>query len=458
MTDNNRNASDAARLRAMFACGTLLGACLGFAAGHVFVWTRVTSANRDAAWLSHDAEGLHDLRSVGEPGFPGSEGLAQLAAPRDAPRSFFAGNARRLVSSPPVDMTAAQRPIRVTTELSATGEEPENLPQAAQAAPIDAETKYREQITRSIIAQEIPHASAQEQDVWFDVLHGLDASDVKGILRMRKHVGGAPGGMAVAPGRALAPLSSLPALPATPQQPVTATALADTRECLRRVRNIRLHNLCNAETAGYQRLVPVMSDAGSGSGADNSGSSGIAHGELRVRLARIEPSLILGEFHQTGHALDIAIEGPGFLQVRQNGRTRLTRSGRLMIDDDRHLALATTSEPWRLDPPIIVPEEARSLTIDLDGRVTVRNGDSEDETELGTIPLMAVLDPSGMRYAGDGLFEATRSSGPGYRLTRGVALRQFGLERLSRTVIRDERNALAREEQLIEQLERAAGD
>ncbi len=458
---NNQNTSDSTRLRAMFACGTVLGACLGFATGHVFVWTRVTSADRDAPWVSsRDEKGLNGPPSFGETGLPGSGHLAE----GDAPRPFFARDARRLVPAPPADMTAAQRSIRVTTELAATGEEPDNLPHAPQAAPIDAETRYREQVTRSIIAQEIPDASAQEQDVWFDVLRGLDASDVKGILRMRKHVGGAAGGIAAVPGHTLPPLNALPEPATTPQQPATAAAWAETLDCLRRVRDLRLHNLCNADTAGFQRLVPVLSDIGSDDshGNDLRGSDGATHGTHGVRLARIERSLIPGEFHNTGRALDVAIEGPGFLLVRRNGQTRLTRSGRLMIDDERHLALAATSEPWRLDPPIIVPEDARSLTIDLDGRVTVRRAGSEEgtELELGTIRLVTVLDPSALRYAGDGLFEPTRGSGPAYRPHEAAesTLRQFGLERLSRTTIRDERNALAREAQLIEQLERAAGD
>src|SRR5690606_31050188 len=116
-----------------------------------------------------------------------------------------------------------------------------------------------------------------------------------------------------------------------------------------------------------------------------------------------------------------------FLQVARNDQRRLTRSGRLTVDDERHLALASTSQSWRLEPPIIVPEHAGSLTIDAGGRVTAQGGDSSDETELGTIELVSVLDPSAMRYVGEGLFATTPASGPAHRVAEGGSLRQHGI-------------------------------
>jgi len=431
----------------LFACGTVLGVCLGFAAGHVFVWSRVDSADRNDGWASSwEPHVGQDVPSLSGTGLPMSEDPAPLAGSPEVPRPFHADSARRLYPSPPADAQEPRHSVRVTAELSASDREPHGLANPSQAAPIDEETRYREEVTRSIIAQEMPQASAQEQDVWFDVLRGLDAADVKGILRMRKHVGGEEGRIVVGT-PALGPEPGpLPGnRPQRLERPADHRAWERTVNCLRRVRAVRLQNLCNAETAGYQRLVPVLMDMGQSAGA------------FGVRLMGVEHRITPGEFHPTGRPLDMAIEGHGFLQVRRNDEVRLTRNGRLTIDDERHLALATMSQTWRLEPPIIVPEDAGSLTIDADGRVTVHGVESDEETELGTIRLMTVLDPAGMRYLGEGLFEVTPGSGPPHRLSEGGALRQYGVERLSQTAVREEIVALEREERLINELQPPAG-
>lgn len=419
----------------LFVCGTVLGVCLGFAAGHLSVWSRVQPAEQDEQWASLD-----------ESNQPVRESAAHNPHLIDRPQPFYPESARRLHPPRSREVGRQRQPVRMATEMSATATEPEGLANPSQATPIDEETSYRERVTRSIIAQEMPHASAQELDVWFDVLRGLDPGDVKGILRMRKHVGGGGGkAIAGAPQRIPDPGDWPGSPPSIKQASPTGSPWKSTIDCLAHVRDLRLHNLCNAETAGYQLQVPVLHDVSPHDGA------------LGTRLLRVEHCFAPGEFHKTGRPLDVAIDGHGFLQVKWHDETRLTRNGRLTIDDERHLALATSSKSWRLEPAIVVPEEAGSLTIDADGRVAICSIDSKEETQIGSITLMTVLDPSRLSYDREGLFAVTAASGQPHRLTEGGSLRQFGVERLSQTVIQEQLEALEREDRLVKELQPPPG-
>ena len=42
---------------------------------------------------------------------------------------------------------------------------------------------------RTIIEEELPDATPEEREIWCDVLQGLGADDIKGILRMKKSIG-----------------------------------------------------------------------------------------------------------------------------------------------------------------------------------------------------------------------------------------------------------------------------
>ncbi|MGD9858103.1 MAG: hypothetical protein AB7U20_24420 [Planctomycetaceae bacterium] len=441
---DNRNDSGSTAGRVLFVCGAVLGVCLGLAAGHITIWSRAKSAPSEEssgwAWAADDA---YRVPSLGTPDLFDRTMLGTPPSPAAAPEPFFARAARRLNTPPPIDVSVPPSAIRVATESTSTSvTTPDTLPESVPAAPIDEQTRFQEQLTRSIIAQEMPHASAQELEVWFDVLRGLDAADVKGILRMREHVGSRQGGSVAVPGRLRNPFESFadgPQPDATPNAPNSWQA---TLDCLRELRDIRLHNLCNADTIGFQRLEPQLYDVG---------GDGVHWG---VRLMRAERIIAKGDFHETGRALDVAINGPGFLQVRGEGETRLTRCGRFLIDPQRRLALATTSQPWRLDPLIVVPEDAATLTIDAAGRVTARSHGSHDQIDLGTIPIISVLDPAGLQYHGEGLFSSTVASGAPYRLAGGSTLKQFGVERPSQTAMRDELAAFKQEERMIERLER----
>ncbi|MBX3436101.1 MAG: hypothetical protein KF861_01330 [Planctomycetaceae bacterium] len=440
---NQRKDSAPAPDQALFACGAVLGVCLGFAAGHVSVWSRTNSQTSDRS-LNQNWPGLDrktdwtDQSAV----LFGNGPVDSLTA--GEPDPYFSHEEFRPESAGPIDVSRQVSEIRTATETS-EAVPPKTLPDAIRATPIDEETELREEVTRSIIAQEMPHATAQELEVWFDVLRGLDAGDVKGILRMRKHVGGEANGMVAAPGSDLDFLESPRDIHYPPDRVVAAGSRREMIDCLKQIREIRLYNLCHADMIGFPHLEPHLEE--------RVGSEG----ERPQTSMKVERVLEPGEFQETGRPLDVSIIGVGFFQVHRDGQTRLTRCGRLRVGEDRRLALATTSESWRLEPPIVIPNGVVSLRIEHDGRVTARSTSSQDETELGTIELMSVFDPAGLRYEGEALFTTTPASGEAFRLQNDSSLRQGGVERPSAAVMRDQLQRLEREEQLMQQLEQGFG-
>jgi flagellar basal body rod protein FlgG len=421
----------------VFVCGVVLGGCVGFAAGHIFIWSRVKP---------NDAQLVEDWSS-GQFNRRGTDGRNSGDANRFAhrnPRSdgaqasepFYASALRRLGGNPPpVDVTDHENAIRIVAEAS-TATEPDTLPRAVPAAPIDDQTLYREQVTRSIIAEEMPHATPQELDVWFDVLRGLDAADVMGILRMRKHVEGSaptlPGGAAHRSRRESGSEAGTPTTPATPVCSEWEHALA----CLQEVRDIRLHNLTNADTIGYGRQIPMMSEA-----------DPEAWG---VRLAGIGHDWFSGESYYTLNPLDVMIDGMGFLKLRRADEVRLTRCGRLTLDDQRFLALGVADASWRVDPPVQLPEQVLSLGISEDGTVSARTTAEEGETEIGRIEIVTVFNPKALRHTGGGLYALTPACGAPQPVDADVKLLQHHVERMSPAAIQVERAALKEIDQLIQ--------
>ena len=70
-----------------------------------------------------------------------------------------------------------------------------------------------------------------------------------------------------------------------------------------------------------------------------------------------------------------------------------------------------TAEGYPIIPAIIIPENARDITISENGVVSATLGDDAMATELGTIELSTFVNPSGLQAIGRNLFRETESSG-----------------------------------------------
>lgn len=137
---------------------------------------------------------------------------------------------------------------------------------------------------------------------------------------------------------------------------------------------------------------------------------------LGVEVAGTQLDFEQGALQQTGRSLDVAIEGDGFLQVVVEDETApggiaYTRFGALTRNQDGELVMAN-DVGYRLEPTIVVPEEAVDVNITPDGRVWYRPAGGEDLVEAGQIELAGFINPQGLQQLGMNLYAWTPASGP----------------------------------------------
>jgi flagellar basal-body rod protein FlgG len=128
----------------------------------------------------------------------------------------------------------------------------------------------------------------------------------------------------------------------------------------------------------------------------------VGAGSAPIDLGRTQTE---GSLSQTGDPLSLAIDGPGYFQVRQaDGSVALTRSGQFTTDASGAIVTATGQ---KLVPPISLPKgtDPSDVKIAADGAVTA-NGKS-----LGKVTVVDVPNPGGLLSAGGNLFTPTAQSG-----------------------------------------------
>jgi flagellar basal-body rod protein FlgG len=133
---------------------------------------------------------------------------------------------------------------------------------------------------------------------------------------------------------------------------------------------------------------------------------GIQAGE-GVKLSSTDKQFTQGPLTVTGVALDIAIEGNGFFQVkRPDGSLAYTRNGNLQVGPNGQLR---TSDGFLLQPPITIPPDATQISIGPDGTVTVVAGGVS--RTVGQITLVNFANPPGLTAVGTNLYLASPASG-----------------------------------------------
>ncbi len=172
------------------------------------------------------------------------------------------------------------------------------------------------------------------------------------------------------------------------------------------------NNLANVGTTAFKRQrvdfsalldrAPASPAAELAAGASDASNTKLSPAQrLRVDLAQ-------GELHATGRALDLAVQGAGFIEVENGSGTGLyTRGGSLQINADGLLALP---DGRTLKADISVPPGASQLEIRGDGSVLALLPGDRAATVLGQIDLVTFTNPESLEYQGAGLFVARAGS------------------------------------------------
>ena len=176
------------------------------------------------------------------------------------------------------------------------------------------------------------------------------------------------------------------------------------------------NNLANVNTSGFKKsraefqdlLYESMRSAGAASSQDTIVPTGIQLGH-GTRPAAVQKMFTQGDFQNTTNELDWAIEGDGFFQIEiPNGDTAYSRSGEFKLDAGGRIV---NPDGFPLVPEMTIPTDTLSISVGMDGTVSVIEAGDPTPTEIGTLQLARFVNPAGLRSLGKNLYAPTEASG-----------------------------------------------
>ncbi len=177
------------------------------------------------------------------------------------------------------------------------------------------------------------------------------------------------------------------------------------------------NNMANVNTTGFKKGRAEFQDllyqeVRAPSGERTRGNPGRPVGVeigLGTRLVATQKMYSTGDMKQTQNQLDLAIQGDGFFRVRLNDQELgYTRAGDFKITAQGQIV---TSGGHPLDPPLFVPQETTSITIESDGTVNALQPGRPEPVEVGRIELTRFVNPAGLSARGEGVMTETDASG-----------------------------------------------
>ncbi len=180
--------------------------------------------------------------------------------------------------------------------------------------------------------------------------------------------------------------------------------------------DVTANNLANVSTNGFKASRPIFEDLlyqnlrqpGAISSAQTNLPSGMQVG-TGVRAVATERLHTQGNLQGTENSRDLAINGKGFFQVQMpDGTTAYTRDGSFQLDQNGQLV---TSSGYLIEPVIVIPENALSISVSQDGIVSVTQPGVTQSTQVGQLQLATFVNESGLQSIGENLYLETDASG-----------------------------------------------
>ncbi|MCD7060007.1 flagellar basal-body rod protein FlgG [Pelagibacterium xiamenense] len=184
-------------------------------------------------------------------------------------------------------------------------------------------------------------------------------------------------------------------------------------------RNVEVlsNNIANMRTTGFKRQRAEFQDLlyqtyrRAGAATSDTGTQvpvGIEIGS-GVQVAATSRLMSQGSVAPTEQSLDLAISGEGFFMIElPDGETAYTRDGTFQRDANGQLV---TTEGYAVQPGIIIPQDATSVSISRDGLVEAYINDATTPVQLGQIQLARFANKAGLESMGENLFRETPASG-----------------------------------------------
>ena len=176
------------------------------------------------------------------------------------------------------------------------------------------------------------------------------------------------------------------------------------------------NNLANTNTTGFKSdraafqdlLYQNIRQVGAQSTQNTQYSTGLSLG-TGVRIAATEKNYTQGSVLQTQGNLDMSITGLGFFQITMpDGTISYTRDGSFSMDSQGNVV---TASGYPLSPAITIPANAQSVTVGLDGTVSVTTAGSAKPSSVGQIQLASFINVQGLQPVGNNLLTESAASG-----------------------------------------------
>jgi flagellar basal-body rod protein FlgG len=177
------------------------------------------------------------------------------------------------------------------------------------------------------------------------------------------------------------------------------------------------NNIANMRTTGYKRQRAEFQDLlyehvrRVGTQTSDQGNIlpvGIELGS-GVKTVGTPRVMTQGTLLPTDKPLDVAIRGEGFFKITlPDGRTSYTRDGSFELDAQGRMV---TAQGYVLQPGLTIAQDAKNLTVNSLGQVSVTLPGQTTSTIVGQIELAQFVNKSGLQAIGDNLFLETPASG-----------------------------------------------
>jgi flagellar basal-body rod protein FlgG len=323
---------------------------------------------------------------------------------------------------------------------------------------------------RKIIERELPDSSAEERELWHEMLKDLPLNDLRELLKIREQFGRLPPSILESRAplyppftgitdprdvrRGLPPEASSSLSPSGGRATDTSRVINETLTAVNEARRAVVNNIANANTMGYKRTIVSFESAW------QKASPASPPIEAGARFAPRLFDMSQGKLRRTDRSLDLAIDGDGFFQTMDSpsGKIHYTRSGRFNLDSSGKLVLRSQGREWVLVPSVTIPQGATNIQVGLDGEVKIVEPPNEPAVMVGVIQLARFDADSRLLPVEGGIFDLSDGRQPHFA-NPGIAdhgrIRQGWLEE-SNVDPKQELEELERLERHVEAVEQAA--
>ena len=177
------------------------------------------------------------------------------------------------------------------------------------------------------------------------------------------------------------------------------------------------NNIANLNTTGFKRQRAEFQDLiykterRAGATSTDAGTivpAGVQIG-VGVKAAAVYRINEQGNVVKTDNALDVAIQGRGFFQVRMpDGTTSYTRAGSFQLSPTGE---NVTADGLTVEPGITLPQDTVAITVNASGQVLAQIAGQQTPQTVGQFEMATFGNEAGLENIGDNLLAETAASG-----------------------------------------------